>query len=75
MGLIGNALVIVCSILNVVPTHHLDLPEVPILLPLQRQGQTLNSSNNLVTHIEKVDFLEELLLVVFELTNHANATR
>jgi len=45
--------VIIFPILNVVSTHHFDLSEVGILLP-----------------IKKVDFLEELLLMVLELANH-----
>lgn len=73
---------VVFSVLEVIPTHHLDLAEVRILLPLNiknsdrefRSAGSRRVVHALVrepwTHVEEVNLLEQLLLVVFELPDH-----
>ncbi len=69
-----DALVVILSILDVIPAHDFDLPEVRVLLPLPRlPSATVLSAVPRSTHVEEVDLLEQLLLMVLELPNHSVA--
>ncbi len=61
---------IILSVLDVVSAHDFDFSEVSILFPLQRMRTRKQSSGKTEIHVEKVDFFEELLLVMFELPDH-----
>lgn len=67
---LGDRLVVVLSVLNVVPADDFDLAYVGILLPLPRGSETVYGDSDTNAHGEKVDFLEELLFVVFEFSDH-----
>lgn len=54
-----------------VPPHHFYFAQIGILLPLQTlhlEGDKHESFYE--THVEEINFLEELLLMVLELANH-----
>jgi hypothetical protein len=59
--------VVVLSVLDVVPAHDLDFAEVCILFPLL--GMSISTCGSHTTHVEKVDFLEEELLVMLQLAH------
>lgn len=62
---------VVFSVLDVVPAHNLDLAKICILLPLRKdEGCGKKNIEKKHTYVEKVDLLEELLLVVLELPDH-----
>lgn len=67
---------VVLSVLNVISAHNLDFSEVCILFPLVTLNSSSRSESMLptcaigITYIEEINFLEELLLVVLELTDH-----
>ncbi len=60
---------VVLPVLDMVATHDLDFTEIGVLFPL---GRTLDSEKTTEkgTYIEKIDFFEELLLMILELANH-----
>ena len=75
--LVGDALVVVLAVLDVVPPHDLDLAEVRVLLPLRGgcYGELSCWGERGTTYVEKVDLFEEFLFVVLELADHGERGR
>ncbi len=64
---------IILSVLDVVSAHDFDFSEVGILFPLQAdEDEKTVKVEKTEIHVEKVDFFEELLLVMLELPDHDN---
>ena len=61
---------VVLSVLDMVPPHDLDLSQVCILFPLTGIRSVPHAEPEQYTHVEEVDFLEELLLMILELADH-----
>jgi hypothetical protein len=62
---------IVLSILDVVSAHDPDLTQVRVLFPLQIfSSSAVHSVEKDDTNVKKIDFLEQFLLMMLELTDH-----
>ena len=70
-----HRLVVILSVLDVIPTDNLYLAQTCILFPLHRCESNNDDDDDDDTHVEKVDPLEQLLLVVFELSHRCARRR
>jgi hypothetical protein len=69
-------LVVVFSVLDVVPTHHLDFSEICILFPLYgRMNRNTEYMHITKAYVEEIYFLQEFLFMIFQFAYHLDGER